>query len=73
MIRRLLMIFPAVKRALKEFGLENLIPTVEEQVLLQNISDVLETIECGANELSSNNMDLGKADKVLEFMFHKLQ
>lgn len=73
MIRRLLMIFPAVKRALKEFCLENLIPTKEEQVLLQNISDVLETIECDANELSSNNMDLGKADKVLEFMFHKLQ
>ena len=34
MIRCLWEIFPAVKKALQEFGLENLIPTSEEEILL---------------------------------------
>ena len=66
-------ILPAVTKALTEFGLDNLIPSEAEIKQLEDISDVLDTVECGATALGRNDMDLGKADQVVEFMLTQLQ
>ena len=72
MIKSVLRISPAVNQALSEFSLPHLKISEAEVKVLEGIYDSLETVAAGATELGSNQMDLGKADQIMEFILAKL-
>ena len=72
MLRSLLRAWPAVKKALHEFSLTHLLLTEAEVKFLNGICDCLETVAAGATELGSRDMDLARADKIIEFILDGL-
>ena len=72
MVRSLLRILSAVNKALLEFGLAHLILSEAEVNMLRGVVDCLDTIEVAATELGGNDVDMGAADKIMEFILVNL-
>ncbi len=62
----------AIEEALTETSQIDLLPSKEEFETLESIVDVLETVEASATKLGANDMDIGQAGKVMEFMLMSL-
>ena len=72
MLQSLQRIWPAVKKGLQEFSLSHLILNDTDIKLLESICDCLETVATGATAPCGNSLNLGEADKIIEFVLNKL-
>ena len=63
----------AIFCALRELSLAHLILIDNEKALIESVSKCLEVVAAGATELGLNDMDLGQADEVMEFILNHLR
>lgn len=73
MIRRFLDLKSSVIRALIEFSSFDLFPSQDQLSMLSDLSDSLEVVEVAAQALGRRDSDMGKAERIFEFLLKNLR
>ena len=68
MLRRFLRCRKEVEKVLVHYGLHHLFLIESEVQQLQSLCTILETVEVSSTQLGSNEIDLFKADRIIEFL-----
>ena len=72
MLKRFLRVLREVEKALIDFRRRDLLLDEKEEAATQEIVDLLETVEIASLDMSRNDVDLLRADKVITFTLNKM-
>ena len=73
MLRRFHLLKGDIQKALVDHSQLDAFLSAEEEIILQNLIDVLETLELGTVSISANDFSILDADRVFEFMLQQLK